>query len=246
LLNSATAYELNRSSSSNRQPKEIFMSTEDPRGAILQRDKTTYAIVPRTPAGLLSVDILEALARVVRKYKIPIVKITSGQRIALVGLKKEEVEQVWQDLRLDVGRAIELCLHYVQACPGTAVCRFGMQDSLGLGVELERTYAEKETPAKLKIGVSGCPMCCGESYLRDVGLIGKKNGWTVTFGGNAGGRPRVADVLAEDLSREEALRLVDRCIAFYAANGKKKERIARLVERLGSEAVKEGIMGTKE
>lgn len=222
------------------------MNTEDPRGAILQRDKTTYAIVPRTPAGLLSADILEALARVVRKYEIPIVKITSGQRLALVGLKKEEVEQVWQDLSLDVGRAIELCLHYVQACPGTTVCRFGQQDSLGLGVELEKTYAERETPAKLKIGVSGCPMCCGESYLRDIGLIGKKNGWTVTFGGNSGGRPRVADVLAENLSREDALRLVDRCVAFYIANGKKKERTSRMVERLGSEVVKEGIMGTKE
>lgn len=222
------------------------MSTEDPRGAILQRDKTTYAIVPRTPAGLLSADILEALARVVRKYEIPIVKITSGQRIALVGLKKEEVEQVWQDLKLDVGHAIELCLHYVQACPGTAVCRFGQQDSLGLGVELEKLYAEIDTPAKLKIGVSGCPMCCGESYLRDIGLIGKKNGWTVTFGGNSGGRPRMADVLAENLSRKEALQLVDRCIAFYIANGKKKERTARLVERLGSEAVKEAILTMEE
>jgi len=85
-------------------------------------------------------------------------------------------------------------------------------------------------------------MCCGESYLRDIGLIGKIKGWTVTFGGNSGGRPRVADVLAENLSRAEALQLVDRCIAFYNANGKKKERTARLVERLGSEAVKEAIL----
>ena len=221
------------------------MSTDnDPRGAILQRDKTTYAIVPRTPAGLVTADILEALARVVRKFEIPIVKITSGQRLALVGLKKEEVEQVWEDLRMDVGRAFELCLHYVQACPGTAVCRFGQQDSLGLGLELEKTYAERETPAKLKIGVSGCPMCCAESYLRDIGLIGKKSGWTVTFGGNAGGRPRVADVLAENLNREEAVQLVHSCIEFYNGNGKKKERTARLVERLGSDVVRDGILGT--
>lgn len=219
------------------------MSSDDPRGAILQRDKTTYAIVPRTPAGLVSADILEALARVVRKYDIPIAKITSGQRLALVGLKKEQVEQVWQELELDVGRAIELCLHYVQACPGTAVCRFGQQDSLGLGLELEKTFAEMETPAKLKIGVSGCPMCCAESYLRDIGLIGKKSGWTVTFGGNAGGRPRVADVLAENLSREEAIQLAERCIAFYNASGKKKERTARMVERLGSDAVRQGVLG---
>ena len=130
------------------------MTTDELQGAILQRDKTTYAIVPRTPAGLVNADILEAIARVVRKYDIPIVKITSGQRLALVGLEKDDIEKVWGDLKMDVGRAIELCLHYVQACPGTAVCRFGVQDSLGLGMELEKIYAEQETPAKLKIGVS--------------------------------------------------------------------------------------------
>jgi len=218
------------------------MTTEDLKGAILQRDKKTYAIVPRTPAGLVSADILESIARVVRKYEIPIVKITSGQRLALVGLEKENIDKVWEDLRLDVGRAIELCLHYVQACPGTAVCRFGQQDSLGLGVELEKKNAELEMPAKLKIGVSGCPMCCAESYLRDIGLIGKKGGWTVTFGGNAGGRPRVADVLAENLSRKETINLVNKCVAFYRTNGRKKERTARMVERLGIESVRAEVL----
>jgi len=218
------------------------MTTDELRGAILQRDKTTYAIVPRTPAGLLNADVLEALATVVRKYSIPIVKITSGQRIALVGLDKEDIERVWDDLRLEVGRAIELCLHYVQACPGTTVCRFGQQDSLGLGLELETIYADREMPAKLKIGVSGCPMCCAESYLRDIGLFGKKSGWTLTFGGNAGGHPRVAEVLAENLSREEAIALVEKCVVFYRNNGKKKERTARMIERLGAEAVRAGIL----
>jgi NAD(P)H-nitrite reductase large subunit len=218
------------------------MTTEDLKGAILQRDKKTYAIVPRTPAGLVTADILEAIARVVRKYEIPIVKITSGQRLALVGLEKGDIDKVWEDLKLDVGRAIELCLHYVQACPGTAVCRFGQQDSLGLGIELEKMYVEQEMPAKLKIGVSGCPMCCAESYLRDIGLFGKKSGWTVTFGGNAGGRPRVADVLAENLSRQEAIDLVDKCVSFYRKNGKKKERTARMVERLGIEAVRADVL----
>jgi len=219
------------------------MTTDELRGAILQRDKTTYAIVPRTPAGLLSADVLEALAAVVRKYSIPIVKITSGQRIALVGLDKEDIERVWDDLRLEVGRAIELCLHYVQACPGTTVCRFGQQDSLGLGLELEKIYADREMPAKLKIGVSGCPMCCAESYLRDIGLFGKKSGWTLAFGGNSSGHPRVADVLAENLSRDEAIALVEKCVLFYRNNGKKKERTARMVERLGVEAVRAGILG---
>lgn len=212
------------------------------KGAILQRDKTTYAIVPRTPVGLISADVLETLARVVRKFEIPIVKITSGQRLALVGLKEEDVPKVWEELKMDVGRAIELCLHYVQACPGTAVCRFGVQDSLGLGIELEKMFSGRELPAKLKIGVSGCPMCCAESYLRDVGVIGRVKGWTVTFGGNAGGRPRVADVLANDLDRDAAVALVRRCVDYYRENGKKKERAARFVERVGIEAVKAAVL----
>ena len=215
--------------------------SEEPRGAILQSDKKTYAIVPRTPVGMVSPEVFDAITKVVRKYKIPIMKITSGQRLALVGIKAEDVDPIWNDLKMDVGRAIELCLHYVQACPGTAVCRYGMQDSLGLGMELEDLFAPMELPAKVKIGVSGCPMCCGESYVRDVGVVGKKSGWIVTFGGNSGGRPRVADVLAEKLDKDEAIDLVRRCLEYYRENGKKKERTARFIERTGIEAMKKAL-----
>ncbi len=215
---------------------------ETPRGAILQRDKETYAIVPRTPVGMVSPETLEAIARVVRKYEIPIVKITSGQRLALVGMRGEDVERIWQDLKMDVGRAVELCLHYVQACPGNSVCRFGVQDSLGLGMELEERYAGIDLPAKLKIGVSGCPMSCAESYLRDIGCIGRAKGWLVTFGGNAGGRPRIADEVARNLSRDDAIALVGRLVEFYRQEGKRKERTARLVDRIGIEAVKKAVL----
>ena len=214
---------------------------KEPRGAILQRDQKTYAIVPRTPTGMVSPEILEGLTGVVRKYNIPIMKITSGQRLALVGLKEKDIDAVWHELKMDVGRAIELCLHYVQACPGTAVCRYGQQDSLGLGLEIEDFFYNYELPAKLKIGVSGCPFCCGESYVRDIGIIGKKNGWIVTFGGNSGGRPRIADVLAENISKEEVIELVKKSLDFYRDNGKKKERTARFVERVGIEEVRKQL-----
>jgi len=203
------------------------------KGAILQRDKKTYAIVPRTPAGMVTPEILEGLTKVVRKYDVPIMKITSGQRLALVGIKEEDVDPIWHDLKMDVGRAIELCLHYVQACPGTAVCRYGQRDSLGLGLKIEEFFYGYELPAKVKIGVSGCPFCCGESYVRDIGVIGKKKGWIVTFGGNSGGRPRVADVLAENLDEDEVVELMKKCLGYYKNNGKKKERTARFVERVG-------------
>jgi NAD(P)H-nitrite reductase large subunit len=152
--------------------RRIVMA-EHPDGAILQRDKKSYAIVPRTPVGLVSVEDLEAIVKVVKKYQIPVIKITSGQRFALVGMQKDDVDNIWNDLNMDVGRATELCLHYVQACPGTAVCRYGVQDALGLGKDIEEFFSVMDLPAKVKIGISGCPFCCGESFVRDIGILGK-------------------------------------------------------------------------
>lgn len=217
------------------------MQLTPPYGAILQRDKTTYAIVPRIPGGLLSSEKLESLAKVVEKYSIPIVKITSGQRIALVGLQEKDILAVYEDLKMDPGRAIELCLHYVQACPGTEVCKFGIRDSLGFGIQLENMLAGKDLPAKMKIGVSGCPFCCGENFVRDIGLMGKKNGWTVSFGGHSGNRPRVGDILAEDMSDAEAIDLIDKCFTYYRENAKKKERTSRFIERIGLEEFKKNV-----
>ena len=219
------------------------MTTEEaPKGAILQRDKETYAIVPRMPAGLVSLENLKRIVQVVEKYNIPIVKITSGHRLALVGMKKEEVDPIWHDLSMDAGKAVELCLHYVQACPGNTVCKYGIQDSLGLGIEIEEFFLGQELPAKLKIGVSGCPFCCGESFVRDIGLVGKKKGWTVIFGGSSSRRPRIGDVVAEDLPKDEAIRLIKRCLEYYAANGRKQERTARFIERIGIEEFKGAVL----
>jgi NAD(P)H-nitrite reductase large subunit len=216
--------------------------SEGPMGAILQRDKTTYAIVPRTPVGLVSPENLEAITAVVRKYGIPIVKITSGQRLALVGIRKEDVESVWKELGMDMGKATELCVHYVQACPGTSVCRFGLQDSLGLGIELEKLFVGMELPAKVKIGVSGCPMTCGESYVRDIGVMGRKTGWTLIVGGNSGGKPRIGDVIAEDITREQVIDITRKCLEYYRDNARKKERTASFIERTGIEDLKKAVL----
>lgn len=212
-----------------------------PKGAILQRDKRTYAIVPRTPVGLVTPAILESLARVGRKYRIPVMKITSGQRIALVGLEAEQVDQVWSDLRMDVGPAVGLCVHYVQACPGNSLCSLGVRDSLGLGIELEREFVGADLPAKLKVGVSGCPMCCAESYVRDIGLVGRRNGWTMVVGGRSSGRPRIGDELAGDLSREQVLDLVARFLDYYREHSAKGQRVARFVEKTTIAVVREAL-----
>jgi NAD(P)H-nitrite reductase large subunit len=124
-------------------------------GAFIQRDKLTYALVPRMPMGLVTPEILENIAAVARRHQIPIIKITSAQRMALVGIKPESVPRIWEELGTGIGPAVSICVHYVQACPGTTVCRFGIQDSLGLGGKLEELFVGMELPGKAKIGISG-------------------------------------------------------------------------------------------
>lgn len=214
-----------------------------PKGAIIQRDKQTYAIVPRIPVGLVTPDLLENIARVARKYEIPIIKLTSAQRMALVGMKPEIVDDVWQDLGTAIGPAVGLCVHYVQACPGNTVCKYGVLDSLNLGLRLEELLVGYELPAKTKIGVSGCPFNCGEGYVRDIGIFGRRSGWTLIFGGNSGGRPRIGDVIAEGLSDDQVVELTMKCLNYYKENAKNMERTARFIQRIGVEEFKKAVLG---
>ncbi len=218
------------------------MKVTPPKNAILQRDQETYAIVPRIPGGLIKRDHLLAIAHAVEKYDIPLVKITSGQRIALVGLQEGDLNNIYTDLKMDPGKATELCLHYVQACPGTEVCRFGVRDSLGFGIEVEKLLADMDLPAKLKLGISGCQFCCAESFVRDIGLVGKKNGWTFTFGGHSGNRARVGDIVAKDISDEEAMEMITKSLSLYIKNARKKERTSRFIDRFGVEEFKQKIL----
>jgi len=215
---------------------------ERPKGAFIQRDRQTYAIVPRTPMGLVTPDVLERIAAVARKHNIPVIKITSAQRMALVGMKPEVVEKVWNDLGMDVGPAVEICVHYVQACPGNTLCKFGAQNSLGLAEKLEKIFVGMELPAKAKIGISGCHFNCGESYVRDFGAFGRKSGWTVVFGGNSGRKPRIGDVIAEGLDDEQVIELAKKCFDYYAKNAKKKERTARFIERIGIDEFRKAVL----
>jgi len=218
--------------------------SKTPKGAILQRDKETFAIVPRIPMGVLTPGILENLAKVARKYKVRIIKITSGQRIALVGIKPGDVDNAWKDLSMEVGPAEGLCVHYVQACPGTETCKFGQRDSLGLATRIEKMYVGKEDfiPAKTKFGISGCRLNCAESFLRDIGAYAAPEGWTVVVGGNSGGRPRIGDVIAEKLSEEQTLELIKKCLDYYSKNANPRERMPRFIQRIGIEEFKKSVL----
>ena len=213
------------------------MLNDGEKGAILQRDKETYAVAPHLPCGVVTPETLRKLADAAEKYGCAAVKVTSAARIALVGLKEEQVSDVWKDLGMNPGAAVGLCVRSIKACPGTTFCKRGQQDSLGVGMKLDERYHGMELPGKLKMGVSGCPNQCAETGFKDVGLVGTAKGWRVLVGGCGGARPRVADTLAQNLDTDKAMEMVDRIVDFFRANANKGERLGRLIDRLGIESV---------
>jgi len=218
------------------------MLQDGEKGAVLQRDKESYAIVPHFPLGIITPKDLRTIADVAEKYEIPAMKITSASRIAMVGFKEEQIDDAWKDLGIPAGAAVGLCVRSIQACPGTALCRLGKQDSLTLGKEIDSRYHGYELPNKLKIGISGCMNNCAESPIKDIGLVGKPKGWTILVGGNAASRPQLAQELIGDLSDEEVLDTTDKIVKYFQKEGKKSERMGRFIDRVGFETFKEVIL----
>jgi NAD(P)H-nitrite reductase large subunit len=219
------------------------MLTDGEKGAIIQRDKETYAVAPHLPCGVVTPDTLRKIADVAEKYNCAACKITSAARIALVGLKEEDIDAVWADLGMSPGAAVGLCVRSIKACPGTTFCKRGKQDSLTMGMTLDATYHGMDLPGKLKIGVSGCANQCAETGFKDIGLVGSSKGWKVQAGGCGGGRPRIAEEVAQELSDDQALAATEKIIGYFKANAKPHERIGKLIDRLGIEPLKEAIGG---
>ena len=219
------------------------MLKDGEKGVIIQRDKQTYAVAPHIPCGVVQPGTLRKLADVAEKYGAAALKITSAARIAIVGLKEEDVDNVWSELGMRPGAAIGLCVRSVKACPGTTFCKRGIQDSLSLGMKLDEKYHGLELPAKLKIGVSGCPNQCAETCIKDVGLVGMPKGWKLLVGGNGGAKPRLSRELAADLSQEQALDLVDKVIEYYKTNAKPHQRLGSMIEKMGFEEFKTAVLG---
>ncbi len=219
------------------------MLTDGEKGVIIQRDKETYAVAPHILCGVTTPERLRRIADVAEKYNCAAVKLTSAQRIALVGIKEEDVDSVWADLDMEPGAAVGLCVRSVKACPGTTFCKRGQQDSPGVGLKLDEKYHGMKLPGKLKLGVSGCVNQCAEPAVKDIGLVGKPKGWTLLAGGTAGSRPRLADTLADGLTTDEALSAIDRLIGFFKENAKPRERVGRMIDRLGIETVRAAALG---
>jgi len=212
------------------------------KGVIIQRDKQTYAVAPHIPCGVIKPETLRKLADVAEKYKAQALKITSAARIAIVGVEEQDVESIWSELGMPLGAAVGLCVRSVKACPGTTFCKRGQQDSLTVGLELDRKYHCIELPGKLKIGVSGCPNQCAETCIKDIGLVGTLKGWRVLAGGNGGARPRLAQEVARDLSTEQALDIIDKIVEFYKSNGKKHQRLGAMIEKMSIEEFKAAVV----
>jgi len=218
------------------------MLQDGEKGVIIQRDKQTYAVAPHIPCGVVSPDTLRKLADVAEKYNAAALKITSAARIAMVGLKEEDVDNVWADLGMSPGAAIGLCVRSVKACPGTAFCKRGQQDSLGLGLKLDEKYHGLEVPGKCKLGVSGCVNQCAETCIKDIGLVGFPKGWRMLVGGNGGAKPRLSQELARDLTTEDALTLVDKVIAYYKANAVPRQRMGDMIDKIGFDAFAKAVL----
>jgi nitrite reductase (NADH) large subunit len=212
--------------------------------ANIQKDGT-FSVVPRMWGGLTTPDELRAIADVADRFKIPTVKVTGGQRIDLLGVRKEDLPAVWAQLNsagLVSGAAYAKGLRTVKTCVGSEWCRFGTQDSTGLGVKLERFMCGSWAPAKVKLGVSGCPRNCAESTVKDIGVICVESGYDIHIAGAAGLHVRQTDLLGHVDTEDEAIEYIAAFMQMYREEAGYLERVWKWVENVGLDKVRAAIM----
>lgn len=210
------------------------------KGALIQRDGETYAIVPDIKGGLCTPEILRKFADISDKYSLAAIKLTSAARIVLVGIKEEDIDPIWEELGMQSANPVGPCVRSVKLCPGTSFCKLGQQDAVGIGIKLDELYCGMKLPSKFKIGVSGCRNCCAESYVKDLGLIGGKKGWTLVVGGNAASKPALAQPAADGLSDDEALASIEKIMNWYK-NFTKNQRLTRVIQDMGIDRFKSEV-----
>lgn len=212
----------------------------------IQRDGT-FSVVPRMYGGVTTPEQLRRIADVAEKYDVPTVKVTGGQRIDLLGVRKEDLPKIWADLGMTSGMAYAKSVRTVKTCVGTDHCRFGLGDSMGLGIELEKAWDGLHTPHKVKAGVSGCARNCAEATVKDIGVVAVGDDrWQVRVGGAAGGNVREGDVLCTVDSKAEAMRVCTTFLQFYRENADFKERTYDFIPRVGLDAIKEVVFDEAE
>lgn len=214
-------------------------------GANIQKDGT-YTVIPRMYGGVTTPEDLKKIADVSLKYDVKVVKVTGGQRLDLIGVKKEDLPKVWEELDMPSGYGYAKSLRTVKTCVGSQFCRFGTQDSLGMGALIERKYERLDFPAKFKIAVNGCPRNCAESCTKDIGIVGNDGGWEVFIGGNGGIKPRIADSFCKIKTDEELIEVCSAVMQYYRETGNYLERTSEWVERMGLEQIQMVILNNED
>jgi nitrite reductase (NADH) large subunit len=213
--------------------------------ANIQKDGS-YSVVPRMWGGSTSAAELRRIADVVDKYKIPTVKLTGGQRVDLLGVKKADLPAVWRDLGMPSGHAYAKALRTVKTCVGSEWCRFGVQDSTNMGIALERDLWRMYAPHKVKLAVSGCPRNCAEATIKDVGVIGVDSGWEIYVAGNGGIKAEVAQFLCKVKTAAEVLEYAGAFLQLYREEGRYLDRTVHYVARAGLDYIKQRVVDDAE
>ncbi len=211
------------------------------KGAAVQKDLETYAVNPYIPGGLVDPDTLRKIADVAEKYDAKFLKLSSEHRITIFGIPFEDIDNIWKDLGMGPGGLSGKIVRPVKFCIGSSSCKMAMQKTIDIGMEIDQQFKGTKTPDKMKIAVSGCKNSCAEPAVRDIGLIGTKNGWNVLVGGNAGINPRLGDLIAEDLTEEEVLNLMAKIITYYKDHEENK-RLGGFIDNMGLEEFKKEIL----
>ncbi|WP_150273933.1 nitrite reductase large subunit NirB [Paenibacillus tepidiphilus] len=213
--------------------------------ANIQKDGT-YSVVPRIYGGVTSPAELIKIAEIAAKYDVPMVKFTGGQRLDLLGVKKEDLPKMWEELDMPSGHAYGKTLRTVKTCVGSTFCRFGTQDSIGMGIRLEQTFERLNTPAKVKLAVSGCPRNCAEATIKDFGVVAIDGGWELHVGGNGGVHVRATDLLCVVKTDDEVLEWASAFLQYYREHAAWNERTSQWVERVGLDSIKAALESREE
>jgi len=214
--------------------------------ANIQKDGT-FTVIPQMPGGVTSAAQLRRIADVADKYRVPLVKLTGGQRIDLVGVSKEQLPNIWRDLEMPSGFAYGKRYRTCKSCIGSDYCRFGLGDSMALAQKVERRFQGLDAPGKLKLATAGCPRNCSEALVKDIGAVAVEGGrWELYVGGAAGAHVRKGDLLAVVGSHDDALKYMGRFMQYYRENGRYLERTYGFVERVGISKIRAVVVDDSE
>lgn len=206
----------------------------------IREGKRTFAITPHIPGGFVTTETMQKIVDVAKKYD-GVLKLTSGQRVLITNLKEQDLREVWAELGMEPAVKTQNSVKNVEMCPA-GYCKRSKYNTIGTGMKLSRKYQWMEMPCRTKIGVAGCRNACGSVYSKDVGVIADKTGFIVTVGGSAGYNPRLADIVAQDITEKQALDLVDNIFKYYKETAEPGEKLGFLIDRIGIEEFKKQVI----